>query len=174
MRSTSTLVLSLAILFLGTPIALAQDLTRCPGVSQNVDGDLSARAETDARCAPIDEPVYCTMEIRLADVVALRSDGVIGVGNRTITDDKISYDWSSLEDYNADKECNPYFNVGPDLIAMCQEFLAANAPDECPAELENTKKTVINQSKQIRRLARENKRLRDLLKRPGPLDQAKR
>jgi hypothetical protein len=127
-----------------------------------------------ARSARAEEPIACTLELRLADVVALRSDGIIGVGNRTITDDKISYDWSSLNDYNADNLCNPYFNVGPDVIAMCQEFLAANAPDECPAELENTKKTVINQSKQIRRLARENKRLRDLLKLPRPLGQAKR
>jgi hypothetical protein len=127
-----------------------------------------------ARSARAEEIRACTLQVRLADVVALRSDGVIGVGSKTITDDKISYEWSSFEDYNADKECNPYFNVGPDLVAMCKEFLAANAPDKCPSELESTKKTVINQTKQLRRLARENKRLRDLLKRPRPLDQAKR
>ncbi len=125
-----------------------------------------------ARSVRADETIACTLELRLADVVALRSDGAIGVGNKTITDDKISYEWSSFKDYNADKECNPYFNVGTDLIAMCQEFLAANAPDECSSELENSKITVTKQAKQIRRLARENKRLRDLLKRPRPLDVA--
>lgn len=117
-----------------------------------------------ARSARAEEIIACALDVRPADVVALRSDGVIGVGNKTITDDTISYEWSTFQDYNANKKCNPYFNVKTDVIAMCQEFLAANAPDECPAELENTKKTVINQSKQIRRLARENKRLRDLLK----------
>jgi hypothetical protein len=140
-----------------------------------VDGDLSARAETDARCAPIDEPVYCTMEIRQADVVALRSDGVIGVGNKAIIDDTISYEWSSFKDYNKDNfPCPNPVGVESDVIKMCQEFLAANAPDECSSELEKSKATVINQAKQIRRLARDNKRLRDLLKRARPVGEARR
>jgi hypothetical protein len=166
MRSTWICVLSLGILFLGTPMALAQDLARCPGVSPNVAGAPSARAETDARCAPIDEPVFaCTMDVRPADVVALRSDGVIGVGNKTITDDTISYEWSTFKDYNKSNfPCPNPVGVGLDVVQMCQEFLAANAPDDCSSELEDSKITVTKQAKQIRRLARENKRLRDLLK----------
>ena len=127
----------------------------------------------DARSARAEEPVVCTMVVRQADVVALRSDGAIGIGNRTVTDETITYEWSSFSDYDPNRICGP-FGVEQDVIKMCQEFLAANAPDECSSELENTQKTVINQSKQIRRLARENKRLRDLLKLPRPLGQAKR
>lgn len=121
-----------------------------------------------ARSARAEEPIIvCPAVVTQAERVALRSDGAIGyAGTKAWGSDSdygIGYNWSKLEDYNPNDFCNPV-GVEQDVIKMCQEFLAANAPDECPAELENTKKTVINQSKQIRRLARENKRLRDLLK----------
>ena len=128
-----------------------------------------------SRTARAEGPVFCTMEVRPADVVALRSDGVIGVGNRTITDDKISHEWPSFKDYNKENfPCPNPVGVESDVIKMCQEFLASNAPDECSTELEKSNQTVINQAKQIRRLARNNKRLRELLKRAIPLDQAKK
>jgi hypothetical protein len=131
-----------------------------------------------ARSVRAEEPIIvCPAVVTQAERVALRSDGAIGYAGTKVrgsdADYGIVYNWSELEDYNPNGFCNPV-GVEQDVIKMCQEFLAANAPDECPAELENTKKTVINQSKQIRRLARENKRLRDLLKRPRPLNQAKR
>jgi hypothetical protein len=132
-----------------------------------------------ARSARAEEYIeVCPAVVTVAERVALRSDGAIGYagtkyGGQIDADYGIVYNWSELKDYNPNGFCNP-FGVEQDVIKMCQEFLAANAPDECPSELENTKKTVINQSKQIRRLARENKRLRDLLKRPRPFDQAKR
>jgi len=136
-------------------------------------GARSARAE--------DSIIVCPAVVTQAERVALRSDGAIGYAGTHYGDplDKdygdygIVYNWSQFQGYNPNGFCGP-LGVEQDVIKMCQEFLAANAPDKCPSELENTKKTVINQTKQIRRLARENKRLRDLLKLPRPLDQAKR
>lgn len=122
-----------------------------------------------ARSARAEEYIeVCPAVVTVAERVALRSDGAIGYagtkyGGQTDADYGIVYSWSELKDYNPNRGCNPV-GVEQDVIKMCQEFLAANAPDKRSSELENSKITVTKQAKQIRRLARENKRLRDLLK----------
>jgi hypothetical protein len=132
-------------------------------------GARSARAEDNIACIAV--PYQATR-------VALRSDGAIGYAGAKFWGQKdadygIVYNWSELEDYKPGGFCQP-FGVEQDVIKMCQEFLAANAPDDCSSELEDSKKTVINQAKQIRRLAQDNKRLRDLLKRPRPVGEARK
>jgi hypothetical protein len=133
-------------------------------------GPRSARAEKYIE--------VCPAVVTVAERVALRSDGAIGYAGTklrggTDADYGIVYNWSELKDYTPNGFCNPV-GIQQDVIKMCQEFLAANAPDECSSELEDSKKTVINQAKQIRRLAQDNKRLRDLLKRPRPVGEARK
>ena len=121
-----------------------------------------------ARSARAEDTIACVLAVTKAKGVALRSDGAIGYAGTEPWGQKgpnygIVYNWSELEDYKPGGRCQP-FGVEQDVIEMCQEFLAANAPDKCPTELEKRNQTVTSQAKQIRRLARDNKRLRDLLK----------
>ena len=133
-------------------------------------GSRSARAEEYGE--------VCRAVFTVAERVALRSDGAIGYAGtklrgQTDADYGIVYNWSELKDYNPNRGCPPN-GIQQDVLKMCQEFLAANAPDKCPTELEKRNQTVTNQAKQTRRLARDNKRLRDLLKRPRPVGEARK
>lgn len=122
-----------------------------------------------ARSARAEEYIeVCPAVVTVAERVALRSDGAIGYAGTQLrgqadADYGIVYNWSELKDYTPNGFCNPV-GIQQDVIKMCQEFLAANAPDEYSSGLEGSKITVAKQAKQIRRLSRENKRLRDLLK----------
>lgn len=104
----------------------------------------------------------CGFHARLA-AVALRSDGVIGIALSSPSDEATSVGWSDFSDYSSQRLCGPS-GIEESVTTMCEQFLTKNEVNICASQLTEGEKQITAQAKEIRRLSRENKKLRARLR----------